>query len=108
VWAGVAAKERGLVDHLGSFRDALQSARRLGGIPDGDDFEVEISGEPGGLFTNLGRLESAAGLSPQPPPSPAALLDPATRAVLRGLGVAPSVLFEPGPKAMLPWGIGRR
>ncbi len=102
VWAGATAKELGLVDHLGSFADALHAARRLGGIGEAEDFEVEIAGEPGGVVPRLGRLE--ARLEAKVVTS----LDPALQAALRELGVAPSVLFQPGLKAMLPFGVRAR
>ena len=35
VWTGAEALELGLVDELGGFRDALDEARRLAGIPEG-------------------------------------------------------------------------
>lgn len=38
VWTGGQAKERGLVDTLGSYRDALRSAARRAGL--GEDFRV--------------------------------------------------------------------
>ncbi|PZN33082.1 MAG: signal peptide peptidase SppA [Proteobacteria bacterium] len=39
VWAGVDAVERGLVDKLGSYRDALDAAAERAGL--GDDYKVE-------------------------------------------------------------------
>ncbi len=107
VWAGVDAKRVGLVDQLGSFTEALAAARRLGGIPDWEDLELEIAGEPSNVFNSLGRVEAKLGVAPQLP-RPVDALDPATRAALRELGVAPSVLLEPGLKAMLPFGVRAR
>ncbi len=109
VWSGADAKRIGLVDQLGSFGEALRSARRLGGIAEWEDLELEIAGEPSSMFNSLGRVEAKLGVAP-----PAVLLrpldalDPATGAALRELGVAPSVLFEPGLKAMLPFGVRAR
>ena len=39
VWTGVQAKERGLIDTIGSYGDALRSAARLAKL--GDDYRVE-------------------------------------------------------------------
>jgi ClpP class serine protease len=37
VWTGLDAMNRGLVDELGGFREALGRAREAAGIPDGAD-----------------------------------------------------------------------
>jgi len=48
VWTGAQAKERGLVDRLGSYGDALASAAKRGKLADG--YRVAyIEGEPGKL-----------------------------------------------------------
>jgi protease IV len=39
VWAGADAAQQGLVDHLGSYRDALNAAAKLAKL--GDDYEVQ-------------------------------------------------------------------
>jgi protease-4 len=44
VWAGVDAHERGLVDHLGSYKDALNAAAKLAEL--GDDYEVQYIEPP--------------------------------------------------------------
>ena len=44
VWTGVQAKERGLVDRLGSYDDALRSAAKRAGL--GDDFRVTYAERP--------------------------------------------------------------
>ena len=44
VWTGVQAKERGLVDRLGSYGDALRSAARRAKL--GDDFRVTYAERP--------------------------------------------------------------
>jgi protease-4 len=51
VFGGVEAKERGLVDELGGFDDALKLARKLADLP--DDTPFEIVGEPSGIFDFL-------------------------------------------------------
>ena len=56
VWTGVQAKERGLVDRLGGFSDALKSAAERAKL--GDDYRVRyIEPEPG----RLARLLEAIG-----------------------------------------------
>jgi protease-4 len=44
VWTGTQAKERGLVDRLGSYRDALQSAAHRAKL--GDDYRVAYVERP--------------------------------------------------------------
>ncbi|MGJ9417437.1 signal peptide peptidase SppA [Massilia sp. CMS3.1] len=51
VWTGAQAKERGLVDRLGSYGDALRSAARRAKM--GDDFRVAYVERPGSSFERL-------------------------------------------------------
>lgn len=44
VWAGVDAREHGLVDHLGSYKDALNAAAKLAKL--GTDYKVEYIEPP--------------------------------------------------------------
>jgi protease IV len=44
VWAGVDAHQRGLVDHLGSYKDALNAAAKLAKL--GDDYDVQYIEPP--------------------------------------------------------------
>ncbi len=53
VWAGTDAMKHGLVDNLGSFRDALQAAARRAKL--GDDFKVEYIEPPLGWREALTR-----------------------------------------------------
>jgi protease-4 len=48
VWTGTQAKERGLVDRLGSYGDALRSAAKRAKL--GDDFRVAYVERPGSGF----------------------------------------------------------
>ncbi|MFC5462131.1 signal peptide peptidase SppA [Massilia niabensis] len=48
VWTGAQAKERGLVDRLGSYGDALRSAAKRAKL--GDDFRVAYVERPGTAF----------------------------------------------------------
>ena len=62
VWTGVQAKERGLIDRLGSFGDALNAAANLAKLPEG--YRVSYI-EPQGsrLERLLDTLGSQAGLT---------------------------------------------
>jgi protease-4 len=51
VWTGVQAKERGLVDRLGSYGDALQSAAKRANL--GSDFRVAYAERPDTLFERM-------------------------------------------------------
>jgi protease-4 len=44
VWAGIDASQQGLVDHLGSYKDALNAAAKLAKL--GDDYKVEYIEPP--------------------------------------------------------------
>jgi protease-4 len=95
VWSGAAAKERGLVDELGSLQDAIDAARREAGIPEREPYDVVVVGEPRGLASAIGGSPLANILPAREPlPSP-------VKTVLEELGVPPSVLLEPGPRAMM-------
>jgi protease-4 len=54
-WTGAQAKERRLVDELGSLEDAVALARERAGIAAGDE-EVERFEAPRGVFETLSRL----------------------------------------------------
>ncbi|MGX4642364.1 signal peptide peptidase SppA [Massilia sp. SYSU DXS3249] len=58
VWTGAQARERGLVDRLGSYGDALRSAARRAKL--GDDFRVAYVERPGTAFE---RFVSLLGVS---------------------------------------------
>jgi protease IV len=51
VWTGTQAKERGLVDRLGSYGDALRSAAKRAHL--GDDFRVTYAEQPATLAERL-------------------------------------------------------
>ncbi len=75
VWSGADAKDRGLVDKLGSLQDAVAAARQRAGISPNDDVDWLITGaQSGGL---AGALLTQVGVElPQPGPAfavPAAL-----------------------------------
>jgi protease-4 len=87
VWTGAQALERRLVDHLGSFEDAIRSAKRRAGLPEDArvDLEDEIDAE-----VDLQDFAAPSGLSSLP----------MTRRALRAL----QLLGEPGTvRAALPY-----
>ncbi|PWF55073.1 signal peptide peptidase SppA [Massilia glaciei] len=51
VWTGAQAKERGLVDRVGSYRDALDSAAKRAKL--GDDYRVSYIEREGNAFERL-------------------------------------------------------
>jgi protease-4 len=55
VWSGEDAKARGLVDTMGGLLEAIDAARRRAGIPENEDIEILLLGEPRSI------LASAAG-----------------------------------------------
>ncbi len=58
VWSGAQALQRGLVDRVGSFADALSAARARAQLPE-DARVTYVEQEPGRLQTLLGFLDSA-------------------------------------------------
>lgn len=58
VWTGAQAKERGLVDRLGSYRDALQAAARRAKL--GDDYRVAYVERPVGKFERFLNMMGAS------------------------------------------------
>ena len=63
VWSGAQARERGLVDTLGGYTEALKSAARRGKLGDdnGEGFRVAyIEGEPGPLRRVIEMFSAAA------------------------------------------------
>lgn len=81
VWTGAQAKERGLVDEIGGFRQALEEARRLGGLAD-DAPIVELPEEDDSL---LGLLLGLVGFKIDADAAPAALIPPAMLDAARAL-----------------------
>lgn len=58
VWTGAQAKERGLVDRLGSYRDALQAAARRAKL--GEDYRVAYVERPVGKFERFLNMMGAS------------------------------------------------
>jgi len=51
VWTGAQAKERGLVDRLGSYEDAIRSAAKRAGL--GEDYRVAYNEHPSSFAERL-------------------------------------------------------
>jgi protease-4 len=79
VWTGEQAKERGLVDELGGLRQALNEARRRGGLPD-DAPIVELPKIP---TTLLGQILGVEGLKSEA--TLASILPPALSGLARAM-----------------------
>ncbi len=58
VFGGVEAKERGMIDELGGFEEALALAQKLAGLP--EDALFETTSDVGGLFDLLAGGDTAA------------------------------------------------
>ncbi len=58
VWTGAQAKERGLVDTLGSYGDALRSAAKRAKL--GDDFRISYVERPGSKFERFLEMMGAS------------------------------------------------
>jgi protease-4 len=101
VWSGQDALARGLVDTLGGLMEAVGAARKRAKVEPGDEVDLEVFGEPRGLFSSLG---GEPGVSAQllPPVSP--VLPPAMQALLKETGLS-SGWLEPGLKAALPFSL---
>jgi protease-4 len=60
VWTGRQAKASGLVDELGTLSDAVAAARKMAGVPEGDELEVLELPRPRPLLDAL--LDSGLGV----------------------------------------------
>ncbi|HEX5748443.1 MAG TPA: signal peptide peptidase SppA [Archangium sp.] len=106
VWAGSAAKERGLVDGLGGLVDAVEAARKRAGVPTGEELDLVVEGEAHGLFSSLGGepgvdAEALPELNLGPVVQPA--LPPGVQALVREAGLDGAWVLEPGLKAVQPY-----
>ncbi len=94
VWTGAQAKERGLVDRLGSYGDALRAAAKRANL--GDDFRIAYAERPASLterflermgFSDVQALNVQVKLGLLPDPMAAAALSTAASAgITRDLG----------------------
>ncbi len=64
VWTGAQALERGLVDRLGTFEDALLLAKEKAGYPPGEDLEIRPFEQERGILSELAEGLSASEESP--------------------------------------------
>lgn len=78
VWTGADAAERGLVDELGGFREAVRRAKALAGLD--EDTEVRLVGYPSSSLLDL--------LRPRPSSQPAAASLPDALGALLGRSIA--------------------
>jgi len=101
VWSGEAAKERGLVDHLGGLMDALAAAKAKAGIV-GDDFDVEIASAGGNPFSMAVGAAVPQSLldTPMSLPSP---LPPFVQDLARRLGPASWLVTDPSVQARMEY-----
>ncbi len=53
IWSGAQAKQRGLVDEVGSLHDALADARKLGGLADNADVDYLVLPKPRTFLDSL-------------------------------------------------------
>jgi protease IV len=58
IWTGRQAKERGLVDELGTLGDAIAEARKLGGLPEDGEPELLILPKPRNVLDALMDMKS--------------------------------------------------
>jgi protease IV len=100
VWTGEAAQAHGLVDGMGGLVDSMRAARTRAGVPEQEELDVVVLGEPRGLLDALGGSSGAiAGLLPEPSP----VLPPEARALAREVGLDAPWMWEPGLKALQPF-----
>jgi protease-4 len=99
VWSGKDALARGLVDKLGGFVEAVEAARTHAQVPPWEELDLEVYGEPKGLFSSLGG-EPGVMNRLLPPVAPA--LPPGMQTLLKETGLSTGWL-EPGLKATLPF-----
>jgi protease-4 len=102
VWAGSAAKERGLVDSLGGLMDAVEAARKRAAVPSGEELDLVVMGEARGLFSSMGGEPGVdGGALPELKLEPA--LPPGVQALVREAGLDEPWVLEPGLKAVQPY-----
>jgi protease-4 len=53
IWTGRQAKENGLVDELGTLRDAVDAAKKMAGLAPGEKTELLILPQPRSIFDQL-------------------------------------------------------
>lgn len=99
VWSGKDALERGLVDRMGGFAEAVETARVRANVEPTEEVDLEVFGEPKGLFSSLGGEPSVLyRLLPEPQPA----LPPGMQTLVKETGLS-SGWLEPGLKAALPF-----
>ncbi|WP_224369400.1 signal peptide peptidase SppA [Hyalangium versicolor] len=99
VWSGQDALSRGLVDKLGGFVEAVETARARAKVEAHEELDLVVYGEPKGLFSSLGGEPSVLHrLLPEARPA----LLPGMQAIVKETGLT-SGWLEPGLKAAMPF-----
>ena len=105
MWTGAQARRKGLVDRAGGFYEAVQAARKLGGLRVGDGHRVVVLPRPGGgLLTRLVKLFVKS-------PRPVSRMSPILQKLLAPLSrIPPSLMLSKPytPQARLPYDISIR
>jgi len=104
VWTGAQARKRFLVDRAGGLYEAVQAARKLGGLRVGDGHRVVVLPRPGGGL--LRRLVTLFVKSQSP--RSVSRMSPLVRKLLAPLSRLPPSLLMSGPdtpQARLPYDI---
>lgn len=114
VWSGQDAHARKLVDQLGGLTEAMRSARKRAGVPEGEELDVAVYGEAGGLLSSFGGEPGVLAdlvperLLPSPAPRLPELLPEEVRKLAGEAGLTTPGLLEPGLKAQLPFSLNVR
>ncbi len=102
VWTGYQARQKGLVDRAGGLYEAVQAARKLGGVRVGDGHRVVVLPRArAGLLTRIVKLFVKS-------PKPVNRLSPLIQKLLTPLSRIPPSLFmsrPDTPQARLPYDI---
>ena len=53
IYTGMQAKEKGLIDKLGTLHDAIAEAKQLAGLDEDDEVRIEVLPEPTNFFESL-------------------------------------------------------
>jgi len=101
VWTGRQAKENGLVDELGTLRDAILAAKKEAGMGEDDKAELLILPEPTSIFDELLGVQAAAPAVEKSIES----IAPGSTKHLRQLDMLRRLFAEPGVLVM-PYQLG--
>lgn len=96
LWSGRMAKEVGLVDEVGTLRDALKAAKKAAGLDENEKAEIMYLPKANSIFDDLLGVPSA---DTQIGDAAEALV-PGAKSHLQELGVIRNILREPGAVLM--------